>query len=356
YGINGGVGAGTEIGELPKSGGNPYATFTLELKNLYGLLEISDKAVRASESNAGAFVNLLNAEMEGMLRSAKHHFGRMLYGDGKGVLATVVDASAVASGKIYVDSVKNLMEGMIIGLISDLGQFHNGLQSLLITKLDRVNNIIYCTMSGSIPPDEDFKVFNQISYNNELTGLGAIFDSDSPTLYGLNRADYHFLNPYQKALDTYLTSAALQEAIDYVEYTTGGNINFIAASYPVRRSYVEYLSLNRMNLDYMNLDGGYKALSYSGIPFVADKFVADDTLYLLNTDDFKIHQLCDWRWLENDNGSVLRAAPTKAVYQATLVKYCDLLCERPAAQAKLSGIQQFVNAGAEVTDATGQAD
>ena len=74
YGLNGGVGAGTEDGNLPTAGGNNYAQFVLGLKNLYGRIEISDKAVRASENNAGAFVNLLNAEMEGLVRASSYNF------------------------------------------------------------------------------------------------------------------------------------------------------------------------------------------------------------------------------------------------------------------------------------------
>ena len=89
YGMNGGIGAGTEIGELPDSAGNNYKQFKLELKNLYGTIEISDKAIMASRSSAGAFVNLLNAEMEGLLKASKFNLGRMLYGDGSGTLATV---------------------------------------------------------------------------------------------------------------------------------------------------------------------------------------------------------------------------------------------------------------------------
>ena len=60
YGINGGIGAGTEDGELPGASGNSYGQITSTLKNLYGSIEISDKAIRASENNSGAFVNLLN--------------------------------------------------------------------------------------------------------------------------------------------------------------------------------------------------------------------------------------------------------------------------------------------------------
>ena len=101
----------------------------------------------------------------------------------------------------------------------------------------------------------------------------------------------------------------------------------------------------------MNLDGGYKALSYAGVPFVADRFVADGTMYLLNSEDFKLHQLCDWRWLEGENGSVLHQIPGKASYSATLVKYADLLCARPMGQAKLvfDGKESTASAGGTFT-------
>ena len=70
YGINGGIGAGTEDGALPTASATNYAQFVLPLKNLYGKIEISDKAIRASESSTGAFVNLLNSEMENLLKSS----------------------------------------------------------------------------------------------------------------------------------------------------------------------------------------------------------------------------------------------------------------------------------------------
>ena len=37
-GVNGGIGAGTEDGSLPRSAGNNYLTFTTPLKNLYGTI------------------------------------------------------------------------------------------------------------------------------------------------------------------------------------------------------------------------------------------------------------------------------------------------------------------------------
>ena len=85
-GLNGGVGAGSETGSLPTANSNNYAQFKTTLKNLYGTIEISDKAIRASANSNGAFVDLLNAEMEGLLTASKFNLGRMLYGDGSGVV------------------------------------------------------------------------------------------------------------------------------------------------------------------------------------------------------------------------------------------------------------------------------
>ena len=89
YGVNGGVGAGTENGALPSSSGNKYARFEASLKNLYGTIEITDKAIRASENSEGAFLNLLNAEMEGLVNASQFNFARMLFGDGTGAITTV---------------------------------------------------------------------------------------------------------------------------------------------------------------------------------------------------------------------------------------------------------------------------
>ena len=90
----------------------------------------------------------------------------------------------------------------------------------------------------------------------------------------------------------------------------------------------------------MDLKGGYKAISYNGIPIVSDRFCPEGTMYLLNTDDFTLHQLCDWKWLEGEDGKVLKQVPGTPTYSATLVKYADLVCTRPCGQAMLTGITE----------------
>lgn len=335
YGINGGVGSGEENDNLPQSGGNNYAQFTLTLKNLFGKIELSDKAIRASQNSAGAFVNLLNAEMEGLLKASKFNFGRMLYGDGSGLIATTVAASTSNKNQITVDSIKGIIEGMTIDMYSSAGVKDTTFSGARITSIDRANKVVTLSATASSQYGAGYKIYVQGSKNNEITGLEAIF-GDSEYIYGLKRSDYSFLKPYTKTVNTAVSVSAIQDAIDVVEETSGGTIDFIVTSYKMRKQYVDALCKNRTNIDYLTLDGGYKALSYSGIPFVADRFVGDDDMYLLNSADFKLHQLCDWRWLEGEGGTVLHQVAGKACYSATLVKYADLLCERPMGQAKLT--------------------
>ena len=90
------------------------------------------------------------------------------------------------------------------------------------------------------------------------------------------------------------------------------------------------------------MEGGYKAISFNGIPVVSDRFVPDDTLYMLDSSKFTLHQLCDWEWIEGEGGKILRQKAGYPSYTATLVKYADLICEQPNGQAKFSNISSTV--------------
>lgn len=332
YGVNGGIGAGTEDGALPSAGGNRYAQFVASLKNLYGTVEISDKAIRASANNEGAFVNLLNDEMEGLIKSSSFNFGRMLFGDGSGKLATV---TAVSGTEYTVDSTAAFAEGMIVDLYASGSAIAT---ARTVTAVDRTAHKI--TLSGtSVTGAKDAIVVVQNSYGLEITGLGAIF-SDSATLYGVARTGNPWMIPYTETSTGAITENKIQKAIDKLEENAGSTVNFIVCSWGVRRALAEELSKTRQTQS-IDLEGGFRALSYNGIPVVADRFCPAGTMYLLNTDDFRLHQLCDWQWLEGEDGKILRQKAGKPVYTATLVKYAELICSRPCGQAKLSGITEM---------------
>ena len=329
-GINGGIGAGDEAGSLPAAHGNQYLQFVSTLKNLYGQIEISDKAIRASADDRGAFTDLLNAEIEGLLKASKFNLGRMLYGDGSGMLATVDD---VDGSTVYVDDLRNLIEGLAVDVYNGTSPVLTNAHIIAINHNDYAITLDKTSSSITV----GCKLYVQGSKDKEITGLGAIFDTTKP-LYGIDRSNSPILNPIVQAGVGALSETAIQEVIDRLETEAGSTVDFIAVSADVKYAYMDYMSQYKRNIDVMNLDGGFKSLSFNGIPLVYDRFVPDGTMYLLDTSAFHLHQLCDWRFLETENGNILRQSQGYPVYTATLVKYCDLVCDRPNGQAVLKGI------------------
>jgi len=334
HGINGGIGAGAEDGNLPKASSQGYTCFTAPLKNLYGVIEISDKAVRASENDPAAAVNLLNAEMESLLASSKLNLARMLMGNGTGELAIV---SNVDGNTVTVEATHNFVEGMCVEFLGADGEVLD--TDLRVTKIDKENKEV--TFNRIVSQEVVGFCANVVgSYKNEITGLRAIFSSNVPTLYGLKKSQNPWLQPYTETNIGEITELKLQTALDEIEEKSGNAPDMILCSWGVRRAIQNMLSKNRTAISTTELAGGYKAITYNGIPVVADRFVTPGELIMVNTKDFTLHQLCDWQWLEGDDGRILKQIPGKPVYTATLVKYAELMCARPCGQGIMYGITE----------------
>ena len=233
-GLNGGVGAGSETGLLPTANSNTYAEFKTTLKNLYGTIEISDKAIRASESNLGAFVNLLDAEMEGLLTASKFNLGRMLYGDGSGLVATVSSYSS-STHTATLDSVKNIMEGMVLDSYSEDVLDNAGLR---VKYVDRVNKTVTFVNAPNTDLVSNDKLYVQGSKDNEITGLGAIFGAGS-TLYGLSKTENKWLTPYTSTTSQEISDDVMSQAVDLLAEYSASNIDIecLPGSWPVAVPY-----------------------------------------------------------------------------------------------------------------------
>ncbi len=334
-GVSGGISAGTETSVLPTSDGNEYVKFVAPLKNLYGTVEISDKAIRASANGEGAFVNLLNDEMQSLVKSAKHNFSRMLFGDGSGKIGNYL---GVSNGNVVqLDSVKGVEEGMYVDFYFGTELTY---QKCKISAVDKDENTV--TIKGVNWEEDDmlpesYMVLSNTHLNCELTGLGAIF-SNAP-LYGVDRSS-SLMQPYMRTQVGSLTEAIMQKAIDCIEEKGGGKVNLILCSRGVRRALVEHCREKQIVLSTTTIGEDNAVMTFNGIPVVVDDFCPNGTMYLLNTDQFKLCQLCDWQWMESEGGKILKQAVGRPVYNATLVKYAELICERPCGQGMLSGITE----------------
>ena len=319
-----GVVAGAEDGELPSPRSNRYYGVTLPLKNIYGTIEISDKAMRASGDTSGAFVNLLNAEMEGLVAGAKANFARMLYGDGNGLICTVT--SKESDHQLAVNSAKSYFVGLKvkIGATSPI--------ETEITAVDVAGKTI--TVSASLTSatfSGGEKVTIQGAEGNEIIGLAGIFDGTS--LYGYTKSEEAYFSPYVKNVTaSQLAESDIVDVIDSLEESNDGKVNMILCSHKVRKSIAALMSASRRIVNTAEIAAGYSSIIINDVPVYADKFCPDDRIYFVNTDDFSLNQLCDWAWLEDEGGRILKQVAGKAAYSATLVKYAELVCKRPCAQ------------------------
>ena len=251
---------GNEIVVLTHINGKQYQ-FKSELANIYAKLEISYKAIRVSQNNAGAFVNLLNAEIEQLLLNTSRQITNAFYGEDKR---------------------------------------HE-----------------YMT-------EQEKKAYKPLVFN----GLKYLFDDKEKLLYGVDRKE---IRPKTKTISE-LNNVSIQEIID----DCNEDINFIICNPKTKRQYQEYLNNNHRNVEIIKINGGFNCIAFNGIiPIVANKNVPDNEIYLINTDDFKLHQLCDWRWIEGEDGSILRQVPSQPIYSAQLVKYANYICKQPQKQIKV---------------------
>ena len=238
-----------------------YVNLTSELANIYGYIEISDKAIKVAQNSAGAFVNLLNSEMESLIKETNNHIINAIYGEDK-------------KPKYYPK--KKKYEPLV------------------------------------------------------LNGLKEIFDTEKETLYGVDRENYN-LNPVVKKMKEF-NLPELEEILD--NHTN--DINFLICSPQTKRVISQYMMDNRQcilrkempnRLYYMQLNDNVVIQTY--------KDMSDNEIWLVNSNDFKFHQLCDWQWIDDENGNILRQVNGLPLYKATLVKYANLMCHNVNGQIKI---------------------
>jgi hypothetical protein len=332
YGRQGGVGNRAEDGTLPTPNSRKTKQASFGTKNLFARIQISDKTMKASRSRDGAFVSLLEAELEDAQTDAKDQMSRQCFGDGTGKLATLTAVTAVTT--VGVSNAQYLYEGMLVDVLSNTNVVKNS--ELEILTVDDINNTI--TLSAAVTTVATDYITPAGNYAQELTGFGAVFTADN-TLYGINRATNKWFNPTLKGSMGSISEVGIQQLIDNVDQKAGGKTNFLLSSYGVRRAYQDLLLATKRTTDVMKLKGGYETLTFNGMPFAVDKYAPAGTLYGLDLTTWNLYHIEDWDWLSED-GAVLHRVSNKPVWEASLVRYCDLGCSKPKGNFMATGITE----------------
>lgn len=163
----------------------------------------------------------------------------------------------------------------------------------------------------------------------KITSLPEIF-SNSSELYGLSRKAYKELKVKVKKVDSFDP-----KHIDRI-VEENDHIDFIIASKEVVNVYRDYMIDHNQDVARQKLSDGTNAIFVNkSVPMVMSKMMNPKEVYFICTQDFAMHMLCDWMWVENEEGKILRQIPERPVYRADLVKYADIICSNPYKQIKL---------------------
>ena len=335
------VGTGTETGDLPVGDGEKNIELSVPLKNLYGTFQISDKALKAASLDPNAFASLLGGEMQNLVAAAQNNLTTMLYGNGMKLLA-IVDADAIQAGRqtIVVGSkyINNFAVNMHVSVQNGAGE---GITDSLNDNVVSSINVSAGSITLSDELDEN-KADRYYIYHYEdetcMNGVDTIFNN---SFYGVNAHVNPEVAPYNyrdggaelKVLDE---DAALEFLDGYEEYCQSMPADILLTHPRVKKAIFESLKSTRSNIATAELAGGFHGFTFNGIPMYSDVKCKAGNLYALNSKSFAMHQLCDWKWLSNEDGSILKQLPGKATYMATLVKYADLICDKPFLQGRCS--------------------
>jgi len=129
----------------------------------------------------------------------------------------------------------------------------------------------------------------------------------------------------QRALDL----SIMQQMFDKVEIKAGKDYgpDLIITTHSIRREYLEIMQADRRNVNTMELDGGWTALDYNGVPLMVDVDAIDGEMYFITTRDLQIYRMSDYDWMTKD-GAILSRITGYDAYEAVLFRYAELGAKR----------------------------
>jgi len=392
YGRSTGTGARADGGALPTSNYQRFKTCTVPMKYLYGRVELTGPTLAATRDSKGAYAKALDTEIRGIVDDLKKEVNRMMWGCGYGTLArwrsgdstTITlqkkyrgnsaggDGWGSTFGSKYVEKRNDLVTvlgatfggsatftvGTINGAVSAITR-GAAYDTITVTTADvteaagtfyvRPASLGTYAASGAhrlepmgirgIVTDTDL---DEIALTDGTDAGGATNDplqtldvSTYPWFKAI--VDSHSSGRYagQRAL----TLTLMQTMFDMVEETAGKDYgpNLILTTRAIRREYLELCQADRRAVNTMQLDGGWSALDYNGVPLTVDNDAIDGEIYFLTTKDLQMYRMSDYDWMQKD-GAILSRISGYDVYEAVLFRYCELGVTNRSTQGVLTDI------------------
>lgn len=343
-------------GTLPTAGQQGYETAIIPNSYQYGRIEITGPTIRAARDNAGAFVEAIKSEVNGLTKDMRRNMNRQLLGDGRDALGFATGAIATgADTGTFDDNQGNAFvhlpnSGTItLDLIDTDNTTKNG-DSINVTLGAKGASSYTATWTVDLTnagADGDYWVLED-TLGYQMMGIDGIIDDANPPLlagglHGLPVSTKTFWKAQvfeNSGTKRDLTLALMQEPLSAIAVNSDfdeSDVEFLLGNYNIRDKYVSLLVADKRFVNTMTLDGGFKGVEFNGIPLVVDPQCKRNTIYYVVPESMKIFRTSDFDWMEKD-GAVLSRVANKDAYEAVMFHYGNLACLFRNANAVLGDI------------------
>jgi hypothetical protein len=349
-GRSGGIGPATEGGALPAAGSQQYARAVFNLIYLYGRISVTGPGMAKTASAAGAYLQMLKSELDGIRMDLQKDLARQVYGSGLGNGLIAQCGVTTTANVVVLASDEALRKGHIyIGMVVDIGTAPGATSVATgrnVTDVNITNKTI--TIDGAaVTTGATHFVARSGAGNGEITGLTDIVTTatTSVTVGGIdataagngfwdNKRMMNGGTPRALAL-TLLAQAFSQVRV------AGGDVSLMVGSFGLQRALFELLQSQVRYTTPTELKGGFSALEFQNKPFVGDVDHPFGRIHILTEKELRLFSNRDWHFLDED-GDVLKWVPGFDKYEAVLARYINLGVNRRNIQLVLGDLTDTV--------------
>jgi hypothetical protein len=368
-GRSSGVGARAENGTLPTAGNQAFATVPVPVRYVYGRIQLSGPTIKQAVSDRGAFIDALDAEMEGIKNDAMKDVNRQLWGTSNGVIATCGTTSASVTVVLASTTGTTALRQLFFdgGMVVDIGTVASPTSvasARTVSAVDETNKTI--TISGAVVTTSSSNfVFRAgaggASSNTgapgdgqiELTGLQTIVD-DTAVLHTINPSSQPKWKSYvnsNSGTNRSITETLITGSIMKTLTNSGKKPSLLVSAEGVNLAISNLLLSLKRNMEQTNLKGGYAGIQFyspsvSGkgdeapTAIYADFDCPNNKLYGINPDVLVYHQVGDGFQFMDLDGAVMNRKPDTDAYEATLYAYGELACKQRNAHFVIKDITE----------------
>lgn len=348
-------GGGRGTGALPRANVTSYQKMLISSKKIYAQVEIDNEAIKASQTDEGAFVRMSKEPVKRGVQAWQANLSRMAFNDslatdGNGRLGSFSGNQTLVTTDVYDVVITTGTWKQANWEVKDFVNINTStaaefeiINVVPSTRTVRLQQTLGPTVNLATIGAGTHNVYMQNSRNNDATGIRGALLATTGTLYNISVGYRWQASSQLTSLSQAITVDLMNQQTLDIRYAFGESPDMQVTSFVQYRKILNQLEDQKRYMVVESRNAGpkgkfsFQALEFitdSGpIPIIAERFVEDDTFYSLNSDFIEFHARPDGGWIEDVNGNgggIFVRSQTTDSWKATYAVYGEFGIVPPA--------------------------